>query len=1318
MLGYRNAVYNYKNQVVDIYTWSNAGDRIVTSIECFPYFYYEDNSGSDISIFNTNLKKKHFNNVFDKSKFLKERGLKRVFDNYNPVQQSLIDMYWNYNDTEDFAKFPLKIYFIDIEAVGKLGFSSPSEPNDEINVITVYDSFTNKYHVWGTKPYTSKSEDVEYYYCNTEYILLEKFLDFLKSDYPDILSGWNCISNGQYVWLNDRIEKIDNLSYYLDNHPLKTYGGRINNHAMTGIKEEYCVKTELGYDILCSDKHKIMCHSKLVDEYKNKNTLGKIIEELTVSNIKTVIDNKEKDVYARIHVGSNINADLTYREFLVDFFDEIEENPSFDFAITCAKLRDKLRSNEEFRKLISHEEYYNGKFWERSSNWRYSIVKSFLNRSEVIDFLKTTNNFVFNPRGRRYSIDLNKRIPEQLIQLLGYIFTDGCLDKKDKTITVSSKDFDLVDSYTKIVSSYVNKTLSSPKTVNHKLGICYSKKFSLTNEIGFMLGMIYNKDLGKQPNIRLISRLSYSQFYHFFAGMIDGDGWIGESAINLCNFDCKKYNFLLDIQQILLWNGVISYKSEDYVSIPMFSKNVEFVNKCGEIMHNTERSEKIKNIKESPERNSSNKSIRWVFDEIKSDILVKIRSIESTGKMVEMYDIETEDHVFLCNGMLVHNCDRYDIPYIINRMEKVLGKEETDTISPYKRRYTKVFNGKFGKKEIVHRIDGVSCVDYMDIYKKFCPVNRESYKLDYIGQVELQENKLDYGDQSLYEFMMEDWETFVDYNIQDVKLLVNLEKKLQYIQLLRMLSYIGCTTFESALGTVGVVTGAAGIEARKRNQRLCTFVVEENEEPRDFEGGFVFHPIPGHHTSIVSFDANSLYPNTMITLNTSPETKMGKIESIQKDKISVRNIDGVVIDFTPINFLNYLKKENISLSKANVLFSQKKKGILADLVDIYYKKRVSIRQDSKNLKTKLKNENEIDKQNLENKIDQLDTKQQAIKIFLNSVYGACANKFCPIGDVDIAESITLTGQSVIKESREIFKRFITEKTGISDISELSKGLIAGDTDSLYVSFDQLVDKFSENNKITPQAYEIAEEFQTYLNDNIKKWAKNILNTKDCRFEFKRENMCDAGIFLEKKRYVLHVLDKEGIPSNSWKYTGVEVVTTTMPKAVKPYVKSIIENIILTKCESSTNDLFRKAYDTFFQMDISEISISKGIKNLEKYEALCEDFVTCKGMPCHVKSAYYYNLLLDKLGITNKYEKIVSGDKLKYFYLETPNVYGISTIAFKNKYPIEFKSIFKPDIYTMFEKDMFMCIERFYKIMNWIPRKPTEQLICSLDDILG
>ena len=358
------------------------------------------------------------------------------------------------------------------------------------------------------------------------------------------------------------------------------------------------------------------------------------------------------------------------------------------------------------------------------------------------------------------------------------------------------------------------------------------------------------------------------------------------------------------------------------------------------------------------------------------------------------------------------------------------------------------------------------------------------------------------------------------------------------------------------------------------------------------------------------------------------------------------------------------------------------------------------------------------KKDLENKISKLNTKQQAIKTFINSVYGVFGNEYCPVQDKDIAESITLTGQAVAKEAREIFKKFVTQETGVTDEIELERGLIAGDTDSVYLSLFQLVKNFSDGDKITEETFQVATKLEKFLNDNIKLWAIRALNTADCRFEFKRETLCDYGVFLEKKRYVLHVLDKEGFPpEDPWKYTGVEVVSTKMPKAVKPYVKDVIQTLILTKSESSTNTIFSNAYDKFLSMSVNEIAQVSGIRNLEKYAALCDGFATCKGMPYHVKAAYYYNLLLDELGISHKYEKITSGDKIKLFYVEMPNKYGIKAIAFKNRYPVEFTNIFKPNVSDMFEKDMYKCIERFYKIMNWIPRKPTEQLICTLDDIL-
>jgi DNA polymerase elongation subunit (family B) len=396
-------------------------------------------------------------------------------------------------------------------------------------------------------------------------------------------------------------------------------------------------------------------------------------------------------------------------------------------------------------------------------------------------------------------------------------------------------------------------------------------------------------------------------------------------------------------------------------------------------------------------------------------------------------------------------------------------------------------------------------------------------------------------------------------------------------------------------------------------------------------------------------------------------------------------------------------------------------------VDQYYAERKRVQKKLKSAKIDLDKLLKIadpSKEDLEKIVqtrifvDQLNAKQLSIKIFCNSVYGCFGNKYSPIGDDDIASSITLTGQSTIKQSREIAKKFIAEKTGISDDAELNRSVIYGDTDSLFVSFFQVLSDFAEKGKPTKKAYDLVQEFENFLNVGIKNWAIKNLNSSDPRLEFKREVMCDSGILLQKKRYVLHILDKEGIQCDDWKYTGVEIVRTTMPKPIKPYVKKIIETMILTKNESQTNKVFKDAYDAFCLLDINDTALTSGIKNYEKYEQKCSGFNTSKGMPCHVKAAYYYNLLIKELGITNKYQSIKSGDKIKYFYVKKPNKYGIDAIAYKYEFPQEFSKFLEIDNEKMFVKDMYMCIERFYNTMGWIPRKPNDQLCNNLEDLFS
>ena len=562
-----------------------------------------------------------------------------------------------------------------------------------------------------------------------------------------------------------------------------------------------------------------------------------------------------------------------------------------------------------------------------------------------------------------------------------------------------------------------------------------------------------------------------------------------------------------------------------------------------------------------------------------------------------------------------------------------------------------------------------------------------------------------------------DWQTFVEYNIQDVRLLTKLEDKLKYTELIKMLAYVGLTTFEAAMGSLSVINGATAVISRRRNQCVPSFI--RNEDSGKNPGAYVGEPLQGFQENIISFDANSLYPNVMISLNMSPETKVGKIEDKNNNEIVIRHANGQIFTLTHEKFLKFCKKEEIAISKANVLFTQKSKGVMPEILDYYYNKRVEVKKELGKLRKEyLKNKN----QKLKFQIEQLDAKQLCIKVLINSIYGYFGNKHAPFGDDDIASSITLTGQAVIKMSNELLKKYIKKKTGIDDEKTLNDCIIYNDTDSSYISVKPLIKAglpFTDNSgKISNEFYDEVQNIEDFLNDEIKVWGSKALNSKDCRFVFKREMIADVGIFLQKKRYVIHVLDDEGIPTDKYKYTGVEVVRSTMPDAIKPHVKGIIETMLSTQSISETNAVLDKTYKIFKDLPVEDITFVSGLKGYEKYAGQCDGWKTAKGMPIHVKAAYYHNMLLKKFNIEKEYETISSGDKVRYFYLQQPNPYNLPSLAYKYYYPNEFKKIFHVDYDKMFEKNLYAVIERFYENVKWSIQKPGNAVQTNLFDLLG
>lgn len=690
---------------------------------------------------------------------------------------------------------------------------------------------------------------------------------------------------------------------------------------------------------------------------------------------------------------------------------------------------------------------------------------------------------------------------------------------------------------------------------------------------------------------------------------------------------------------------------------------------------------------------------------------------------IKFLDFFSKDYPDILSGW---NSEFFDIPYIINRMTKIVGEDEVRRLSPIGSMRARTFMGKFGREQTRWHIEGISCVDYLQIYQRFCPVLRESYKLDAIGEIELDQRKIDYGDTDLASLSEENWELFVEYNIQDVTLLINLEKKLQYIQLLRMIAYAGLTTFEGALGSLSVITGLCSIRARTKDQRIPTFVKEIKEGGQKNAGAYVGEPQRDFQEHIVSFDANSLYPNMMITLNLSPETKVGKITEKTETGVVFKHVNGKEYNLSHKKFATFIEIEQLAISKANVLFSQKEKGVIPITVDYYYKKRVEIKKLLTKAKKAAINIKETDPnyKKVQNEIDNLNIRQHTIKILINTIYGYFGNKHSPLGDDELAESITLTGQAVIKQSNQILTNYIKDNTGLTEeyLKENSP-IIYNDTDSSYISIKHLIkakgiETYDKDGNVTTEYYKAVQDIEDHLNTEIVKWGKADLNSTDCRLVFKREAIADSGIFLQKKRYVLHLLDVEGIPCNKFKYTGVEVVRTTMPKQIKPYVKRIIETMLTTKSLTDANKVFTETYETFKTLPVEDIASVMGVKGYEKYASNSKDFKTVKRMPIHVKAAYYHNLLLSKFNIERKYEAISSGDKIKYFYLRKPNKYGISVIGYKYYYPKEFADIFEPDYEFIFKKIIFQVIERFYNAVNWKLKDPAMSAQTDLFDLLG
>ena len=636
------------------------------------------------------------------------------------------------------------------------------------------------------------------------------------------------------------------------------------------------------------------------------------------------------------------------------------------------------------------------------------------------------------------------------------------------------------------------------------------------------------------------------------------------------------------------------------------------------------------------------------------------------------------------------NCEFFDIPYLINRIRRIFDNGREKFLSPWKMIDERETHTGFGQSTIKYEIKGVAILDYMAIFKKFgySYGPQESYKLDHIASVVLGEKKLDFGEASdLNELHANDYQKFIDYNIKDVELIDRMEDKLGLISLCLTMAYKGGVNYEQVLGTVAIWDSL--IYRDLHSKRIAVPMNEESFKGA-YPGGYVKEPQVGMHDWVCSFDLNSLYPSIIMQYNMSPETILLDDEpNVTVETVLAKQVKNTTPD--------------TALAVGGTRFSTKKLGILPSIIQEIYDDRVKFKQ------AQLKAEQELELTatksevyGLEKRIAIAKNQQMALKILLNSLYGAMGNKWFRYFDMRIAEGITLTGQATIRWAENNLNDYLNKA-----LQTNKDYVVAIDTDSVYVTLNEFVERLGPNNPIDF----LDKMCSGALEGALTKCYDELYNTLggiENKMVMGREVIASRGIWTAKKRYILNVHDNEGVryAQPKLKIMGIEAIKSSTPAICRQALKDIFKRIIDTDEETVQDDIanFKVA---FKKASAEEVSFPRGVNNLNKWNNPYPDKgenVYKKGTPIHIRGAILHNNLIVSKKLGRSIQKITSGDKVKFTYLVKPNPIKENVIAFVDYLPRQFNLEQYVDYNLQFEKTFLGAIEPVLEAVGWTSEK--------------
>ena len=628
------------------------------------------------------------------------------------------------------------------------------------------------------------------------------------------------------------------------------------------------------------------------------------------------------------------------------------------------------------------------------------------------------------------------------------------------------------------------------------------------------------------------------------------------------------------------------------------------------------------------------------------------------------------------------NSEFFDIPYVCNRIKKLFGEDELKRLSPWGGvKDREVY--QMGRHHQIYDIQGIAALDYFDLYRKFTYTSQESYRLDHIAFIELGERKEGNPFETFREWYTKDYQSFIEYNINDVELVDKLEDKLKLIDLSLTMAYDAKVNYTDVLGSVRYWDILIYNYLREKN--IVIPPKRKSEKIEKFEGAYVKDPQVGMHNWVMSFDLNSLYPHLIMQYNISPETLVNggdKPKEGMVDKI----LEGKLIG-----------PKEYCMTPNGAFFRKDKRGFLPEIMETMYNDRTKYKRLM--LEAKQQYEDTKDPQLLKH-ISLYHNIQMAKKISLNSAYGAIGNNWFRYFDLMVATAITTSGQLSIRWIEKALNIHLNKllETKNKDY------VIASDTDSVYITFDVLVSRYFESGESAERITNFLDTFakeklEPFILESYTALAKSM-NAYEQKMEMAREVIADKGIWTAKKRYILNAWDIEGVryKTPQLKIMGIEAVKSSTPAVCRQKIRDAL-NIIMTGDEKELNDFIQDFRDEFMKLSPEDIAYPRSVNGLKKFSS--SDNLFRKGAPIHCKGAILYNHLVKKHKLINKYPLIQEGDKIKFLHMKQPNIYTTTAFSFLTFMPKELDIMDRIDYDVQFTKSFVEPLKFITEKIKWL-----------------